>query len=261
MTNKGEYARAVLTPNLRGVNLRVHREQADRGMLTGAKIEISSICRWELMKSAKVSNQLNVEPGYLSRCVELFRYNIASCEMRFIERTERVIQLARQPGGAWSMRGAVPGCGQACDADLAMILLEFLLSCEGSLAGRGSGAEQSFCTKVVRSLVAQLERAFPDLSQRELLRATIECIARSLDEAGRVDQETDRVKLVFANCPLCRKARECGMQRSRDRAHDLYADMCQAAVAQLQPEVQTFVTFHHRGEDDGLGITIELART
>lgn len=224
----------------------------------GAKIGIYSIYRWEPMKSGRLSTQLNYEPGYLSRNIELFRYNIASCDMRFIERSERIVNLVRKPEGNWCVQGAIPGCGVECESDLALLLLEYLMSCEGAIARGGLSPEHCFSEKVVQSLVAQLQDALPALSNHEVLRETITCIIHSLDDSGSIHQETDRISLLFSSCPLCQKANESGILRCLDQAHDILVDMCLVAVRQLLPDESPSATGQHR-EDEGFALSIKLA--
>src|SRR3989304_1429555 len=67
-----------------------------------------------------------------ARTVLVFQYVVSSTEMRFIERAERRICLGVGTDGGLRLVGESPGCGDACRADLAELLLEYAMSCEGS---------------------------------------------------------------------------------------------------------------------------------
>jgi hypothetical protein len=210
------------------------------------------------MKSTKISTESNLNPDYLSRRIELFRYNIASCEMRFIERTERVVNLVHIPPAGWSIQGCIPGCGAECEADLAMILLEYLMSCESTLEMQASKPELSLSEQLTRSLSDHLTDLSPGLSHDELAGIAIKCLVHSLDEHAQVRQDPDRITVWFAACPLCVIASESGMHRNIDQAHDLLVDMCRAAVTRLLPEVAVAASGKHGDEKHELELAISL---
>lgn len=193
-------------------------------------------------------------PERVARQPELaFRYVVSSTEMRHIERAERRVFVAADSSGLPRIWGEITGCGEACNADLADILLEYSLSTEGSVdAGPGQEASRSFVEQVARSAAAVAAKvtAPPETGARgalEGLLASMGGVPSPPDPSGAAG---------FDLCPLCSTAASGGTQRVSDRAHILFLDLCQEAVRIAAPGWTPFPTADLRTPGHALRIAL-----
>jgi hypothetical protein len=190
---------------------------------------------------------------------ELFRYIIASGEMRFIERTERVLLLVDDPRLGWLVRGVIPGCGSTCDANLAQVILEFIMSCEGLDEETADSALRLFAHKNAANIVAHIKQEHPAASLTDLFELTLSCLIRSLGGSLVVKAEGKHYSGDFDGCPLCSEMAESGLTRGGEDAHKVVADLARALVHKLDPSANVKIPDRHTQTDHEL--SVEVIRT
>jgi hypothetical protein len=168
----------------------------------------------------------------------IFQYLIASGDMRFIDRTERAIVLIGDWGSDWVIRGEVPGCGDACHNNLAHILLEFLLSCEGCEApSELRRALDAFTERVKNSIKNLLLDSGDSLGQTQAQLA-LEGLLRSMGANHRITDMSQGWTIVLETCPICQCAEETGIQRGLEAAHDLFMDVLHQTLRSFMPHAK-----------------------
>ena len=165
---------------------------------------------------------------------ELFRYIIASGEMRYIERTERLLYLEKIPEAGWIVRGVIPGCGPSCDAGLGQVIVEFIMSCGGLAEETLQAALRVFAQKNAASIVEGISTGRADLEFDGLIDQTLDCLFQSL--GGEYELETDERSYTsrFDNCPLCDQ-QDSGLPRNAQMAHEVLFELVRAAIYKLDP--------------------------
>lgn len=152
--------------------------------------------------------------------------------MRHIERAERRVFLAAGPDGRLRLWGEIPGCGEACRADLAALLLEYALSHEGLARGAWQGAVQAFVERLAEA-VAQAVTA-RGTAPANLGRAAVETLMDSFETASPTPTgEPPTYRLD--ECPLCAAADAGGTVRVSEAAHELFESLCRAVVQASAP--------------------------
>ena len=171
-----------------------------------------------------------------ARAVLVFRYVVSSTEMRFIERAERRVYLGiGTDAGLW-LWGEIPGCGDACRADLAGLLLEYAMSCEGSHEpGLWREASRSFADQAGMALGAAIVERTPDSSAGDRARHALERLLWSMEPSAASPPAVSAGRIEYAACPLCAAAWASGTLRVLDPAHALFLDLCQATLRAAAP--------------------------
>jgi hypothetical protein len=210
------------------------------------------------MKSSLISTHPETKPGKLSHRVEIFRYNIASCEMRFIERAERLIHIVYEADGRWLLQGSIPGCGPTCHADLAKVMLEYLLSCEGIRAGSKPTPGSCFSEIVSSRLIGHLRTALPGSSEHELLESALGCLTNSFDAAPEEHFSIDQHSVLLSPCPLCARATEDGVRRMLDSAHRLLGDLYRTTASACLRAQEIAMVDDHRPDAGVMNLYLEL---
>ena len=171
-----------------------------------------------------------------ARTVLVFQYVVSSTEMRFIERAERRIYLGVGTDGGLRLWGEIPGCGDACRADLAGLLLEYAMSCEGSKEPRlWREASQTFADQAGAALGAAVVERTPGGSAGERARHALERLLWSMEPSAACPPATSAGQLEYAACPLCAAAWAGGTLRVLDPAHELFLNLCQATLRAAAP--------------------------
>lgn len=167
-----------------------------------------------------------------SRPSLVFRYVVSSTEMRHIERAERCVYVGSDAAGLPLIWGEITDCGEACNANLADLLLEYAMSTEGSSdPSLWAEACRTFAEQVSRPVagIASGVAAEPDAPAQSALTGLLRSMAPG-------DAEPDNSGgLGFADCPLCSTASAGGTQRVADRAHDLFLELCRETVRAAAP--------------------------
>lgn len=167
-----------------------------------------------------------------SRPSLVFRYIVSSTEMRHIERAERCVYVGSDAAGLPLIWGEITDCGEACNANLADLLLEYAMSMEGS-------SDPSLWAEACRTFAEQISTpvagiaagdvAEPDAPARIALAGMLRSMA-----PGAAEPDDSR-GLGFADCPLCSTASAGGTRRVADRAHDLFLDLCRETLRAAAP--------------------------
>ncbi len=187
---------------------------------------------------------------------ELFRYIIASGEMRYIERTERLVFLEKIPGEVWLVRGVIPGCGSACDANLAQVILEFIMSCEGLDAETHQAALRLFAQKNGAAIVDHLRTSALIEEVDLILEYSLQCLFRSLGGEFELQSDERHIKVAFGACPLCGLRVESGLQRNGELAHIVLFDLIRTMLYQLDPAARVRLPDTYSDADHGIEIEI-----
>jgi hypothetical protein len=171
-----------------------------------------------------------------ARTALVFQYIVSSTEMRFIERAERQIYLGIGTDGGLCLWGEIPGCGEACRADLSGLLLEYAMSHEGAKEPRlWREASQTFADQAGRALGAAVVAGDPGRAAAERARHALERLLSSMESAAGSPPATAASPFGYAACPLCKAAWASGTVRVLDPAHDLFLDLCQATLRVAAP--------------------------
>ena len=166
----------------------------------------------------------------------VFRYIISSTEMRHIERAERCVYLALAPDGRLHLRGEIPGCGEACHAELATLLLEYAMSCEGSPnADFWPSASRAFAGPISEAIAAAIAEHHPTATGEERGRLALEALLVPKEGAVASPPAGGRGSYQFAACPLCQAAASGGTQRVAGMAHELFQQVCRTTVETAAP--------------------------
>jgi hypothetical protein len=184
---------------------------------------------------------------------QIFRYVIASGEMRFIEREERRVHLSNQSNKGLIVWGDIPGCGESCDADLSLLLLEHCMSCEG--CEDPEKLSHAFSTAIGKALSAEITRRHPDLQAHALSREAMKVLTNSIrvsEQQGKFEGDQFR----FAVCPLCDSARASGVVRDLDLVHSAFFDVVEEILQALDvnTEIEKVPVLIH--EDHPLQFTL-----
>ena len=165
---------------------------------------------------------------------ELFRYIIASGEMRYIERTERLLYLEKISEGGWIVRGVIPGCGPTCDSGLGQVIVEFIMSCGGLAEETLQAALRVFAQKNAASIVESIGAGQSELTFDELVDQTLHCLFGSLGGEYEMRFDERSYSTRFDNCPLCNQ-QESGLPRNAKVAHEVLLELVRAAIYKLDP--------------------------
>jgi hypothetical protein len=162
----------------------------------------------------------------------VFRYVVSSTEMRSIERAERRVYLGSDPAGRPVVWGEITGCGPACNANLAGLLLEYAMSAEGA-------QDQLLWPEASRAFVDQIARPSAAIAMKSAsssaagARTAVEGLLESMSTAALLPDRSEG--LGFAECPLCVAAASGGTQRVAEQAHDLFIELCRETVRSAAP--------------------------
>lgn len=171
-----------------------------------------------------------------ARTVLVFDYVVSSTEMRSIERAERRIYLGAGTDGGLRLWGEIPGCGDACRADLAGLLLEYAMSREGAKEPRlWREASQSFADQVGVAVAAATVASGPGSSAAEHARHALERLLWSMEPSAASPPTGSGDQIGYAACPLCSAAWASGTLRVLDQAHELLLDLCRATLRAAAP--------------------------
>lgn len=152
----------------------------------------------------------------------IFQYIIASGEMRYIERTERSVVMVINQDGQWFLRGEVEGCGTDCHINLAQILLEYSMSCEGCEDQEElDRAFALFSDRVSKEVVEHIKRSQETEDLTSLVEHTLAGFLRSMDVLYSLTIAGRKGELTFQSCPICQNAESSGYRRGLDSAHTL----------------------------------------
>lgn len=166
---------------------------------------------------------------------QIFRYVIASGEMRFIEREERRVHLSDHSDKGLVVWGDVPGCGESCNADLNLLLLEHSMSCEGCDDPRE--LTHAFSNAIGKALSAEITRRYPHSKPPDRSRTAMQVLTNSLADGEKpIVDETDR--FGFADCPICKSARASGVVRDLDLVHSAFFDLVENTLLALQVDAE-----------------------
>lgn len=165
----------------------------------------------------------------------IFRYVVSSTEMRHIERAERRVYLGAATDGGLRLWGEIAGCGEACHADLAVLLLEFAMSCEGSPEPRlWLEASRTFTDQASAAMTAAIIERTPAAGE-ERARLALESLLWSMETSASSAPESRSGRYGFSGCPLCAAATSGGTLRVSDMAHGLFYGLCRATVRNVAP--------------------------
>lgn len=166
----------------------------------------------------------------------VFRYVVSSTDMRFIERAERHVFLGSGAEGELVVWGEIPGCGDACRADLACLVLEYAMSCEASGEPRlWQEAAAGFAHQTGGTLGTEIAIRSFSRSAEARARDAIELLLRSLEPAAGTPATPGTGGRGFDACPICRSAQSSGTVRVLTPAHDLFLQLSLATVAAAAP--------------------------
>jgi hypothetical protein len=169
----------------------------------------------------------------------IFRYVIASAELRYIERVERQVFLARDTEGKPVVVGKVPGCGSDCDAELGQIILEYLMSNEGSSAPAIlDQAIQVFCDQIGNVVVGSAVQIEPDGPVAQHASLALEILLRSVSANYSARMDSDTYMFDLNQCPICASAKYSGMQRGADQAHQVFYRLCTQVVGSISASLE-----------------------
>lgn len=201
------------------------------------------------MKSKHTLSEMIVNEGSDPSRRELFRYIIASREMRYIERAERRVHLLKDPQAGWILRGFIPGCGAACDADLALLILEFIVSSGGGDEETSRTGLQTFTNRLGTTTADHIRRMHPAAEADRLYDRVLRCLFRSMGQDYSLHKDGNRYIATFTRCPLCKTSEETGLHRGRRIAHEVFVELCRTAVRRLQhdAEVAPIASFDQPG--------------
>lgn len=181
--------------------------------------------------------------GTTSTQSQIFRYVIASGEMRFIERDERWVHLSEREPTGLAVWGEIPECGEACHADLGLLLLEHSMSCEGCQSPEErKDADHAFGDSVAGALADRIARLHPKADPDARARSAIRVLVNSIRSEAPA-QITPSGGASFADCPLCATARANGVVRDLEQVHRAFYDLVDKIIA----AVGAFM-YLHRGE-------------
>lgn len=187
---------------------------------------------------------------------EIFRYIIASGEMRYIERTERLIYLLDDPDEGWLVRGVIPGCGDSCDVDLSHLILEFIMSCEGLEKPTLQASVRVFTEKISSSVVDSIREAVSNGSEKDLLPLVLDCLFQSMGGAYTFHTEGDRISGTFDHCPLCVAISGSGIRRGGSFAHEVLLEIYQLAIRAINKAARVVVLTPFEVQEHDLSIEI-----
>lgn len=167
----------------------------------------------------------------------LFSYPLASGDMRFIQVNERIIFLRNDPDLGPLLRGEISGCGSSCFADLAQILLEFGMNCEGCKDQKSAESEiAAFGERLGISLVNELSQYLGDQHPQDRLASVLICVLNSMDVPFTFQHTPEKLHFTLAHCPLCAAGSKSGLNREMALARLGFAALCQTLVQSLSPE-------------------------
>ena len=171
-----------------------------------------------------------------AHAVPVFQYIVSSTEMRFIERAERRIYLGVGTDGGLRLWGEIPGCGDACRADLAGLLLEYAMSCEGSKEPRlWREASQSFAEQAGMALGMAVVASRPGSSAAQRAWHALERLLCSMGSSAVSPPATTGGQFGYDACPLCAAAWATGTLRVLDPAHRLFLHLGEATLRAAAP--------------------------
>lgn len=170
------------------------------------------------------------------RDARLLAYTVASADMRYIEVNEREVYLRHDPTPV--VRGEMPGCDSSCDADLSLVLLEYVISCEGC-KGEPIEAEAAdrFGAQLGAKLVHHLYPAPQDTPVVTRLSGAFNCILNSMYVSFSTEHTPEkRVWYTLAHNPLEATAQETGFSRGVNMAHRAFVACCASIVQTIAPD-------------------------
>jgi hypothetical protein len=176
--------------------------------------------------------------------------------MRFIERTERVMYLIEDPEMNWIVLGVIPGCGSTCNANLAQVLLEFIMSCEGLDQDTLQGALRVFVQKNVAAIVEYFRAQTPHSQIDFLFDQTLGCLLRSLGSEFELESDGMHYTASFDDCPICGLWGQSGIRRHGELGHEVLFDLFKTTVHSLNPAAHVRMPEGHSRLAHGLQFEI-----
>jgi hypothetical protein len=220
----------------------------------------SLICRRiiQTMMSNPSLSEMIVNEGSDPSRRELFRYIIASHEMRYIERAERRVHLLQESEAGWILRGFIPGCGASCEADLALVILEFLVSSGGGDKEASRASLRTFADRLGTSTVDHIRQMEPQADVDRLYESVSHCLFRSMGVGYTMQRDGNRYTGTFTQCPICKTSEESGLHRGCEIAHEVFVRLCRTAFRRLHPNAEVIA----RGSLDqpGHSLSLEITR-
>lgn len=166
----------------------------------------------------------------------VFSYTLASADLRYIEIGERDIYLRHDQEKGPIFRGEIAGCGPGCDINLAEVLLEYAMSCEGcSRAELATEMLTSFGDHLGQVYVEKIIPGKSSTDTHQDLSAAIVCILNSMD--SKFNQEITHSSLSYSLecCPLSECARDTGLNRSVEMAYLVLITLLRSLVDRIAP--------------------------
>jgi hypothetical protein len=166
----------------------------------------------------------------------LFSYVIASSDMRYVEVNERELYLRNDPDLGPVVRGEVPGCGPACDANLNQVLLEYALSCE-NCRNRTIAAQTatSFGQRLGKVLVLRIYQDAPEMPGEDRVQGAFEVILNSMKVPYESDLTAGYLRFDLAYSPLHQTIGDSGFTLGLDMAGLAFVALCQSMLHILAP--------------------------
>ena len=168
--------------------------------------------------------------------IQLLWYVIASADMRYCEIGEREISLKYEPAAGFAVRAKLVGSEEGCCVDLAQILLEYSLSCEGwrdLQVQRGLVGE--FGRHLGELIAVNIHQQIPALPAADEVATIFEAILNSVQASYSKEAHADLLLYSLASCPLNQAAHDAGMGRGIAMAYHAFVALCDGALQKVAP--------------------------
>lgn len=190
--------------------------------------------------------------------VRLYRYPIASEDMKYIEVNQRDIYLRRDPQGDMVLQGEIPGCGDSCDADLAQVILEFVMTCEGcDDPDEVHATAQGFGKALGSALASHVKAGAPGEGIRGWVDAALTCVVRSVKVPYTSEHEAGDWVFMLNHCPLRDAAGRTGIGGRMEAAHAALYALYEGVAEALNPNMR--VRLPSASHDEGVPLELEFS--
>ncbi len=174
--------------------------------------------------------------GHQVNDTRLLQYIVASADMKYIEVGEREVYLKQNVETGFLVQATLVGSDRTCCIDLAQILLEYSMTCEGhrDLQARNNQADQ-FGDHLGHLIAMKLLEKTSLRSASGQVFLVFETILNSMNVSYSRFETPSRILYSLDTCPLHKAAQGLVIGRDMPLAYQAFVALCAGALRTVAP--------------------------
>jgi len=170
---------------------------------------------------------------------KLLTYPIASGNMFYSVEEERSIYLKKDSETGFILYGEIDEEGKVSDVNLAVVILEYALSCDWPLTGFEAPAQfEAFVKRIGKELLLHLYgEKEPEIHNFNQVSSVLACICKSMEAEATMQKMEKELLINFERCPIKLAAEKTGLMLEESRAHQILHSLCRYLVHAVDPSL------------------------